>query len=119
MSLIKETLSQWQIKVPINGLHDVILKPNDELTIENKVKFHYCGSERVCSVIVDSNREEDVIKEAWYLIDKSLEKICFAYNTEASINEGGYYVIDLSRDNNRERITKSLRIRCSHVKEEP
>lgn len=54
-----------------------------------------------------------------YLIDNALGKICFAYNIEGSINEDACYLIDLSKDTGRERIRQSLRIRYSHVKEQP
>jgi hypothetical protein len=67
-------LNQWQIKLPINGLRNVIRQPNDELTVENKVKFLYCETECVGSVIVDSNNKEDAVGEAQYLVDKALEK---------------------------------------------
>jgi hypothetical protein len=119
LSLIEQTLSQWKITFPINDLHDIIPQPNSELTIENKVKFRNRGGEPVGSVIVNSDNENDAAKEAQSLIDKALEKICFAYNTEASIDKSGRYVIDLSNDPNKELISKSLHMRWSHVKEDP
>nr|MDQ3968928.1 hypothetical protein [Thermoproteota archaeon] len=118
LSPIKETLGRWQIKVPVNGLHTIIRNTADEV-IENKVKFHYRASDHVGGVIVDSDNEEDAIKEAMYLIDKTLGRICFAYNIEASINEDACYLIDLSKDTGRERVRKSLRARWNYVKEKP
>lgn len=118
LSPIKEALGKWQIKVPVNGLHSIIRNTGDEL-IENKIKFHYRASERVGGIIVDSDNEEDAIKEAMYLIDKALGRICFAHNIEASIDEDACYLIDLSKDTGRERVRKSLRARWNYVKQKP
>jgi hypothetical protein len=111
-------LNQWQISIPINGLHDVLKEVNSELSVEG-VKFHYCDSERVGVVIMESNTRYEAVKEARYLINKSLSRICFAYNTEATISESGEYVIDISNDPNTETMYSSLNMRWSYVKEDP
>jgi hypothetical protein len=57
--------------------------------------------------------------ESRYLINKSLGKICFAFNTEASISLEGHYYVDLIDNPNLERVVKSIEMRYSHVKGEP
>jgi hypothetical protein len=112
-------MAQWQISFPINGLHDVIKEPSSELTIDNKTKFCYRGNECVGTVIVDGGRQEEALDQGKHLIDKSLAKICFSYNTEASIDISGSYVKDLSIANSLERLSKSIVLRWSHRKEDP
>ena len=116
--MLNSSLNGWQISFPINGLHDVIKEPGSELTID-KVKFHYRGKERIGSVIVDADSDKEAKDEAKYLIDKSLSWICFAYNTEASIDISGSYVKNLSATDSMERGTKWFIIRWSYVKEDP
>jgi predicted glycosyl hydrolase (DUF1957 family) len=53
------------------------------------------------------------------ILRKSLGKICFAFNTEESISPEGFYYADLINNPNLEKITKSLGIRYSYVKEDP
>src|SRR5919109_3430793 len=112
-------MAQWQISFPINGLHDVIKEPSSELTIDNKTKFCYRGNECVGTVIVDGGSQEEALDQGKHLIDKSLAKICFSYNTEASIDISGSYVKDLSIANSLERLSKSIVLRWSHRKEDP
>jgi hypothetical protein len=85
---------QWQISFPINGLYDVIKDSNSELAV-GKTKFHYSGNQCIGSILLDINNENGALEEAAYHINKALAKICFAYNTEASIGQG-YYVTDLT-----------------------
>ncbi|HEY6755748.1 MAG TPA: hypothetical protein VI037_00005 [Nitrososphaera sp.] len=111
-------MSKWRIRIPVYGLQSVLRDTSDEL-IENKVKFNYRGSEHVGDVIVDSENENDAINDAMYLIDKSLGRICFAYNIEPSMSENASYVTDLSKDTGMEKIRKGLRSRWNYVKENP
>ena len=111
-------MTQWQISFPIDGLHDVIKDLDTELTVGNKVKFHYHENERVGSVIVDSDKQSDAEKEAEYLINKSLAKICFAYNTEANLGDG-HYATDLTNNPNTGWVYSESTHRWSSVKEEP
>lgn len=111
-------MNRWQISFPIDGLHDVIKEPGPELTID-KVKFHYRENQRIGSAIVEADKQSDADKEAAYQINRALAKICFAYNTEASIDESGFYYKDLSKEPSGERVATSLGIRWSYVKEEP
>ena len=111
-------MNKWQISIPINGLHDVLKEANSELSVEG-VKFRYRDNERVGVFIMESNIKDEAVKEARYLINKSLARICFAYNTEATINGGGEYVIDISHDPDTETIYSSLNMRWSYVKEDP
>jgi hypothetical protein len=61
---------------------------------------------------------EEAEQESKYLIDKALGKICFAFNTEASISQGGFYLVDLTNNPTVESICNSLTIRWSYVKED-
>jgi hypothetical protein len=110
-------MTRWQISLPIDGLHDVIKEPTSELTIDN-IKFHYRESERVGMIVVESDKRSDAENEAAYQINRSLSKICFVYNTEASIGQGCYEV-DLTNDPNNEYIYTEFRDRWSYVKEDP
>jgi hypothetical protein len=84
-------LNRWQVSFPINGLHDVIEGPNSELTID-KVKFRCYENGCLGRVIVNADSEKEAKDEAKYMTDKSLAWICFAYNTETSIDISGCYV---------------------------
>jgi hypothetical protein len=111
-------LNQWQVSIPINGLHDVLKEANSELSVEG-IKFHLRDTERVGVITIKSDSKDEAVKEARYLINKSLARICFAYNTEASASESGEYVSDLSHDPNKELVCSSLTMRWSHIKEDP
>jgi hypothetical protein len=115
-------LSRWKISFPIDGLYEVIKKNDPELLItSDKAQFHYRGDQIVGSVVVDSNSntQQEALQHAKYLINKSLSKLCFAYNNEPSIIQNSYYVIDMSDSHHRERITKSLSLRWSNIWEDP
>ena len=79
--------------------------------------FRYRDSERVGVIIIESDNKDEAVKEAKYLINKSLARICFAYNTEASSSESGEYVIDLSHDPNKETIYSCLAMCWSYVED--
>lgn len=112
-------MKQWKISIPIKGLYNIIKETNSELTIDNNVKFHYRGNEHIASVTIDSDTDSYAIKEAKYVIDKSLAKICFAYNTETSISGNGYYVVDLSDKPGSQKIVSEHTDRWSNLKEDP
>ena len=109
-------MNQWQVSIPINGLHDVLKETKSELSVEG-VKFRYRDTERVGVIIINSDSKKEAVREARYVINKSLARICFAYNTEASASESGEYVIDLLHDSNRETTYSSLAMRWSYVEE--
>jgi hypothetical protein len=111
-------LNKWQISIPIIGLHNIIKEPGSELTID-KTKFRYRGNECVGPVIIDGGSREEALNEGRHMVDKSLAKICFAYNTEASVNMIGSYAKDLLATNTLERVSKSIVLRWSHCKEDP
>src|SRR6476660_9770919 len=89
-SLALGRLSQFKISIPIKGLRDVIIEPNSEFVVDQS-KFHFRGTELVGTVTIYSPDEQDALQETIYLIEKSLAKICFAYNTEALVERNGYY----------------------------
>jgi hypothetical protein len=62
---------------------------------------------------------EEAEQESKFLINKSLGKICFAFNTEASISEEGHYYMDLMNHPNQESIVKKLGMRYSYIEEDP
>lgn len=99
-------------------MHDVLKEPNSELSAEG-VKFRYRDSERIGVTIIESDSIDEAVREVRYLINKSLARICFAYNTEASTSESGEYVVDLTHNPNTETISPSLAMRWSHIKEDP
>jgi hypothetical protein len=112
-------MGKWKISFPINGLHDVIRQKGSEINIDDVI-FHYRGdNERVGTVIMEKHTEKEREEESKYLINKSLEKICFAFNTEASVCFDVYYYMDLTADSNQEKISKLFPIRYSYVKEDP
>jgi hypothetical protein len=104
-------MNRWQVSFPINDLHNIIKEPSSELTIDNNTKFRYRRNECVGTVIIDGGSQEEALNEGKYLIDKSLAKICFAYNTEASINMLGGYAKDLLATNGLERVSKIVVLR--------
>ena len=110
-------MTQWQISFPIDGLRDVLKEPSSELTV-NKIKFHYRENEPLGSVIIDSDKQSDAQKEAAYQINKSLAKICFAYNTEANLGNG-HYATDLTNDPDNGWVYAESMHRWSYVKEDP
>jgi hypothetical protein len=99
-------LNGWQVSFPINGLRNITKEPGSELTIDNRTKFR--ENERVGTVTIDSDNEEEALDQGKYLIDKLLAKICFAYNTEASIDTSGSYVKDLSAAVSLERVRNGI-----------
>jgi hypothetical protein len=113
-------MGKWKFSFPINGLHDVIKQndPKKDPTIKfDEVLFHYDeDNKRVGTVTIEANTFEEAEKESKYLIDKTLGKICFAFNTEASIFPDPYYV-DLTR--NQKHICGSLGLRWSYLKNDP
>jgi hypothetical protein len=109
-------MGKWKFSFPIDGLHDVIKQKDHTLKID-EVIFHYNeDNKRVGSVTIEANTLEEAEKESRYLIDKALGKICFAFNTEASIFPDPCY-IDLTH--NQKHIFGSLELRWSYVKEDP
>lgn len=48
-----------------------------------------------------------------------MSKICFVHNTEASLKEDGYYIVDTSSNPPAERVVKSLALRWGFTKEDP
>ncbi len=110
-------MTQWQISFPIDGLHNVIKEPNTELTV-GKVKFYYRDNQHLGSTIVDSDQGSDAGKEAVCQINKALSRICFAYNSEASLREG-YYAVNLTDDPNNEWTYVESVHRWSVRKEDP
>jgi hypothetical protein len=48
-------------------------------------RWRYRRNECIGTVIIDGGSQEEALNEGRHTIDKSLAKICFAYNTEASI----------------------------------
>jgi hypothetical protein len=110
---------KWRFSFPINGLHDIIKQIDSAINIDGVI-FHYRGiNERIGTVVIEADTVEAAERESRYLINKSLGKICFAYNTEASISLEGHYYVDLTSNPILEKITKSLGIRYSYVKEDP
>ena len=109
-------MASW---IPVYGVQSVLRNTGEEIT-ENNVKFNYrTDQEIVGDVRVDKEDAEDAIKEAVYLIDNALARICFAYNRESTMSENSSYVTDLSKDNSRKQIRKALRIQWNYVKENP
>jgi hypothetical protein len=112
-------MGKWKFSFPIDGLHDVIQQndPKKSPTIQiDEVLFHYDeDNQRVGTVTIEANTMEEAEEESKYLIDKALGKICFAFNTEASIFSDPYYE-DLS--SNQKHISGSLGLRWSYVKED-
>lgn len=112
-------VGKGKFSFPINGLHDVIKSKDSTIKIDDVV-FHYRGNiERVGTVITEVSTIEAAEKDSRYLINRSLGKICFAFNTEACISPEGFYYVDLINNPNLEKIIKSLGIRYSYVKEDP
>lgn len=111
-------MNKWQVSFPVNGLGDLIKDPTSELTVDNKTKFHYRANQIVGTVIIEGSDQEESLNQGKYLIDKSLAIICFAYNTEASIDISGSYVRDLTNPNSMEHLTKGVIIRWSDIKED-
>jgi hypothetical protein len=113
-------MGKWKFSFPIDGLHDVIQQndPKKNPTIKiDEVLFHYDeDNKRVGTVTIETNTLEEVEKESKYLIDKALGKICFAFNTEASIFPEDPSYVDLT--NNQKHICASLGLRWSYVKED-
>ena len=116
-------MGKWKFSFPIDGLHNVIKQkdPKKGPTINIvEVLFHYRGdNERVGTVIIEANTVKEAEEESKYLINKALGKICFAFNTEASIRLEGLYYKDLSTNQNLETVSKSIRLRRSYLKEDP
>jgi hypothetical protein len=110
-------MNRWQISFPIQGLHNVIREHNSELRI-GTVKFYYRENERIGSIIVDSDKHGDAENEGKYQINKSLAKICFAYNTEANLHDG-HYAIDLINKPEIEWLYVEQMHRWSYLKENP
>lgn len=82
-------MCKWKVSFPINGLRDVINQMDSAINIDGVI-FHFRGNERIGTVVIEKNVTiEDAKEESKYLIDRSLAKICFAFNTEASISPGG------------------------------
>jgi hypothetical protein len=106
-------MGKWKFSFPIDGLHDVIQqndpKKNPTIKIDEVNK-------RVGTVTIETNTLEEAEKESKYLIDKALGKICFAFNTEASIFPEDPSYVDLT--NNQKHICASLGLRWSYVKED-
>ena len=93
-------MASW---IPVYGVQSVLRNTGEEIT-ENNVKFNYrTDQEIVGDVRVDKEDAEDAIKEAVYLIDNALARICFAYNRESTMSENSSYVTDLSKDNSRSK----------------
>jgi hypothetical protein len=113
----EQEMNRWQISFPISGLRDVIKEPGTELTID-KVKFYYRENERIGSIIVDSDHHSYAESEAKYQINRSLARICFAYNTEANLHDG-HYAIDLTNKPEIEWVYVEQTHRWSYVKEDP
>jgi hypothetical protein len=112
-------MGTWKFSFPIHGLHDVIRQESSAINID-EVIFHYRESkERVGTVTVEADTIQVAEGESKYLINKSLGKICFALNTEASISLEGHYYIDLTINPNLEKIVRCLPMRYSYVKEDP
>ena len=111
-------MGKWRFSFPIIGLHDVIKLRDSNINVDDVI-FHYRRDERVRTVIVDGDAAEAAEGESKYLINLSLGKICFAFNTEVSISLEGEYYVDLASNPSLERITKSLVIRYSYLKEDP
>lgn len=112
---------KWKFSFPIDGLHDVIKQkdPNKGPTIKiDEVLFHYRGdNERIGTVTIEANTLEEAEKESKYLINKALGKICFAFNTEASICQEEFYFVDLTNSQNQEYICGIFTLRWSYIKE--
>lgn len=115
-------MGKWKFSFPIDGLHDVIQQkdPKKGPTIKiDEVLFHYREkNERVGTVTIEANTMEEAEKESKYLINKALGKICFAFNTKASISQEGFYFVDLTNNPNVESVCRSLTIGWSYLKED-
>jgi hypothetical protein len=115
-------MGKWKFSFPIDGIYDVIKQkdPKKGPTIKiNEVLFHYRGdNERVGTVTIEGNTMEEAEKESKYMTDNALGKICFAFNTEASISEEGFYFVDLTNNPNVESVCGSCILRWSYVKED-
>lgn len=74
-SFIEQEMKQWQITFPINGLHDVIRKPNTETFSwkysENSI-YLKCSCGQWDSGIVDTDKENDAEKESVCQINTNL-----------------------------------------------
>jgi hypothetical protein len=89
-----ETMGELRVRIAVYGVQSVLRNTGDEIT-ENKVKFNYRpDQETVGDVRVDKEDAEDAIKEAVYLIDNALARICFASNRESTMRENSSYVTD-------------------------
>ena len=115
-------MSKWKFSFYIEGLHDVIQlnNPKKGPTINiDEVLFHYReDNEPVGTVTIEANTVEEAEKESKYLVNKALGKICFAFNTEASICQICYFV-DLTNNQNLELYSGHYFIRNPDVKEAP
>jgi hypothetical protein len=115
-------MDKWRFSFPIDGLHDVIKQkdPKKRPAIKiDEILFHYReDNERVGTVTIEANTLEEAEKESKHLINKALGKICFAFNTEASLSQEGHYYVDLTNNQNQEYVYRSFALRWSYLKED-
>jgi hypothetical protein len=115
-------MGKWRFSFPIDGLHDVIKQkdPKKRPAIKiDEILFHYReDNERVGTVTIEANTLEEAEKESKHLINKALGKICFAFNTEASLTQEGHYYVDLTNNQNQEYVYRSFALRWSYLKED-
>jgi hypothetical protein len=115
-------MGKWRFSFPIDGLHDVIKQkdPKKRPAIKiDEILFHYReDNERVGTVTIEANTLEEAEKESKHLINKALGKICFAFNTEASLSQEGHYYVDLTNNQNQEYVYRSFALRWSYLKED-
>jgi hypothetical protein len=109
-------MTKYKISFIIDCLHDVIPNKEDSLEVDGVI-FHYRESERVASSSLETNDESQAKLQALQKTDKSLSKICFAYNTEALIKKDGLYLVDLTNTPNSERIESNFTVRVGYLSE--
>ncbi len=115
-------MGKWKFSFHIDILHDVIQQKDPikgPIIKIDEVLFHYReDNEPVGTIIIEANTVEEAEKESKYLINKALGKMCFAFDTEASICQVCSY-IDLTNSQNLEVYSGYSFIRTADVKEAP
>lgn len=87
-------MTLFRISYVIDGLDDVLDVPTKEVKVD-KVSFRTREKENVGTISLETNNDSastNIEKDALYLIDKALGKLCFAYNTEAQIKPDSLYI---------------------------
>lgn len=109
-------MNKYKVSYIIDGLHDVIPNKDDKLEVDNVI-FRFRENERVGTIYLEADDELKAKTEALLKVDKSLSKICFAYNTEALIKNDGLYFIDLTNSPSKERVESRFMMRWGYLAE--